>query len=374
MILRYHIRFTSSQDSRRYRTQWHRPKNNSLFSSHFKDCSRNEQFFVECLVAKGAFGVVFKVFNRCKDNPSNKTSYALKVIPKSKVIADNSVQQIKDEADIQKLCGHHPFIVKQIDLWQNRHNLHILSEYVPNGELFHKIDQFSPDLVRLYIGEIALAIDFLHNAGIIFRDIKPENILLTQKYHIKLTDFGLSKWLKLGASTHTICGTFKYMAPEILCGEPYGHAVDWWALGVIVCQMLTKKDPNVRSYLRSRDGSSQKDCMSNAPSIAQINGYLLDKDSNDFLPEAVQGLPSEEQDVLRRLLVVDPRQRIRSVMALQRIAIFKGYKLETKRLMSISPLDIIVKDGIRIYESSQYEQCYSDLADKPFSSFSYFTS
>lgn len=108
-----------------------------------------------------------------------------------------------------------------------------VSEYVPNGELFSKIGHFSIDLVRLYIGEIALALgeysvlpiiplsctyirllylpDFLHNAGIIYRDAKPENILLTQQFHVKLTDFGLSKWLKLGANTRTMCGTFKYM-------------------------------------------------------------------------------------------------------------------------------------------------------------------
>lgn len=151
--------------------------------------------------------MVFKVSSKS----DNSQCYALKVLKKSKLIEDNSVRQIKDEADIQKVCGHHPFIVKQIDLWQNRHNLHILSEYVPNGELFSKITHFSIDLVRLYIGEIALALDFLHNAGIIYRDAKPENILLTEQFHIKLTDFGLSKWLKLGANTRTMCGTFKYM-------------------------------------------------------------------------------------------------------------------------------------------------------------------
>ncbi|BFG00106.1 serine/threonine-protein kinase S6KL [Drosophila madeirensis] len=228
---------SSLQGFRRRKTQWHRPLTNSIFNSHFKEASRNDQFQIEHLVAKGAFGVVFKVCNRT----DTSSCYALKVLKKSKLIEDNSVRQIKDEADIQKVCGHHPFIVQQFDLWQNRHNLHILSEYIPNGELFSKIVDFSIDLVRLYIGEIALAIDFLHNAGIIYRDAKPENILLTQQFHIKLTDFGLSKWLKLGANTRTICGTFKYMAPEILCGEPYGHAVDWWALGVIACQMLTQK-------------------------------------------------------------------------------------------------------------------------------------
>ncbi|KAH8238403.1 hypothetical protein KR032_005653 [Drosophila birchii] len=411
---------TSLHGSRRSKTHWHRPLTNSIFNSHFKESSRNAQFRLEHLVAKGAFGVVFKV---C-DKTDSSACFALKVLKKSKLIEDNSVRQIKDEADIQKVCGHHPFIVKQIDLWQNRHNLHILSEYVPNGELFSKIGHFSIDLVRLYIGEIALALgelasyplkeleiklkhlpspDFLHNAGIIYRDAKPENILLTHQFHVKLTDFGLSKWLKLGANTRTMCGTFKYMAPEILCGEPYGHAVDWWALGVIACQMLTQKSPNIKRHLMRRRQESvaqEEERLSNAPSIAQINGCLQDSDdgednSGDFLPEAVHSLSHEGQDVLRQLLAIEPRQRIRSVMALQRIALYKGYKLSAKRLLGVSvdadlsilhlkhafsntffhlslqlsPRDIIARDGIRVYEYNQFDQATSQCAIKAFQDF-----
>ncbi|XP_037818664.1 serine/threonine-protein kinase S6KL [Lucilia sericata] len=260
------------QQRKRSKTQWHKPLTNAIFSSHFKESSRNEEFHIDQLVAKGAFGVVFKVIDKKslkqeeadqqqqqqqhqaehinKNNFAAFTAvspsapvYALKVLKKSKIISENSLQQIKDEVDIQKLCGHHPFIVKQFDLWQNRYNLHILSEYIPNGELFSTIRTFSLNLIRLYLAEIALALDFLHNAGIIYRDAKPENILLTQDYHIKLTDFGLSKWLKLGLTTKTMCGTFQYMAPEILRGEPYTHAVDWWSLGIIVCQMFVERVP-----------------------------------------------------------------------------------------------------------------------------------
>nr|XP_014087597.2 serine/threonine-protein kinase S6KL isoform X2 [Bactrocera oleae] len=218
----------TSAQQRRSKTQWHKPLTNAIFSSHFKEASRNDQFHIIDLVAKGAFGVVFKVINKryAQELTQPQTTeaanssatplhpapiYALKVLKKSKIIEENSVQQIKDEADIQKLCGHHSFIVQQVDSWQNRRNLHILSEYVPNGELFSKLTHFSLDLIRVYLAEIALAIDFLHNAGVIYRDVKPENILLTGNFHIKITDFGLSKWLRLGATTRTMCGTFQYM-------------------------------------------------------------------------------------------------------------------------------------------------------------------
>uniref|UniRef100_A0A1A9W2X7 Protein kinase domain-containing protein n=1 Tax=Glossina brevipalpis TaxID=37001 RepID=A0A1A9W2X7_9MUSC len=215
--------FTTIQQQRRSKTQWHKPLTNAIFSTHFKDASRSKELHIEQLVAKGAYGVVFKVIDKeHRNQKKNKNTdnitdilpngtYALKVLKKSKIIAESSIQQIKNEVDIQKVCGHYPFIVQQIDVWQNRHNLHILSEYVPNGELFSKISTFSLDLIRLYLAEIGLALDFLHNAGIIYRDVKSENILLTYDYHLKLTDFGLSKWLKLGLTTKTMCGTLQYM-------------------------------------------------------------------------------------------------------------------------------------------------------------------
>ncbi|KAL5275479.1 Pk17E family protein [Megaselia abdita] len=230
----------SQTSLKKSQTNWPSPISESLFISHFKRTSRNQEFQIDSIIAEGAFGSVFKISE--KKNPSQL--YALKVIKKSKVIEENCVQQIKTEVDIQKQCGHQKFLVKQFDTWQNKQNLHILSDFIPNGELFD-LDffniQFPLYLIKLYIAEIALAIDFLHNAGVIYRDLKPENILITENYHLKLTDFGLSKWLKFGETTKTMCGTAQYMAPEILRGEEYNHAVDWWSLGIIACLFFTKE-------------------------------------------------------------------------------------------------------------------------------------
>uniref|UniRef100_A0A182T8B8 non-specific serine/threonine protein kinase n=1 Tax=Anopheles maculatus TaxID=74869 RepID=A0A182T8B8_9DIPT len=88
------------------------------------------------------------------------------------------------------------------------------SQFYGNGELFHRLKTFTVQLVKLYVAELALAIDFLHNAGIIYRDLKPENILLDDRFHIKLIDFGLSKWLSIGSRTTTLCGTIQYMGNE----------------------------------------------------------------------------------------------------------------------------------------------------------------
>ncbi|XP_058977771.1 serine/threonine-protein kinase S6KL isoform X2 [Musca domestica] len=366
--------FNTLQYSRRSKTQWHKPLTNAIFSSHFKESSRNSEFHIDHLVAKGAFGVVFRVIDKNaaekqqhkhgqQENNTDKQSstpvYALKVLKKSKIISENSIQQIKDEADIQKLCGHHPFIVQQIDLWQNRHNLHILSEYVPNGELFSKIANFSLDLIRIYLAEIALALDFLHNAGIIYRDAKPENILLSADYHLKLTDFGLSKWLKLGLSTKTMCGTFQYMAPEILRGEPYTHSVDWWSLGIIVCQMFVKRSPDIRQFITITlpEHLQPKDSVDNILHSRQedlpeaINRDLRDID--EFLPEEVAALPHEARDVLKRLLEFDGQKRLHSVRALQKIAMYKDFKIEAKYLLNLRPLDIIKNDNITLFDGDE---------------------
>lgn len=161
-------------------------------------------------ISKGAFGKVYKVHDLDKG-----TFYALKVLSKSKIINEHLVQQVKNEVQIHRACGHHPFIVSCPQHWQSRKRLYIVSDLVEGGELYNLISTYAPfplALVKLYVAQIALAIDFLHNAGVIYRDLKPENILLEKDGgHVQLIDFGLAKWLKYGQTTKTICGTLRYM-------------------------------------------------------------------------------------------------------------------------------------------------------------------
>lgn len=160
-------------------------------------------------IAKGSFGNVCRVRKAATLNAQE--DYALKVFNKAEIIDNNAIRQLKDEVDIQSICGHHPFLSKCVRYWQTRKKVFLLSNHYPNGELFQKFSNFSADLVRLYVAEIALALDFLHQAGIIYRDLKSENVLLDQEFHVRLIDFGLSKWLSIGSRTRTICGTLQYM-------------------------------------------------------------------------------------------------------------------------------------------------------------------
>lgn len=172
------------------------------------DCHAERRYVVVEYIANGAFGKVHRVR---KANGDAGQDFALKVLSKSEIINGNAIRQLKDEVDIQTICGHHPFLAKCVDYWQSKKKVFLLSNYYPNGELFQKFKSFPFELVRLYIAEIALALDFLHQAGVIYRDLKPENVLLDQDYHVRLIDFGLSKWLSIGSRTRTLCGTLQYM-------------------------------------------------------------------------------------------------------------------------------------------------------------------
>ncbi|CAH0564536.1 unnamed protein product [Brassicogethes aeneus] len=280
--------------------------------------SRNEQRFqVLEEIRQGAFGKVYKVNDKEQDK-----IFALKVLSKSKVIKDNSVQQVKDEVQIQRVCGHHPFIVNCPLHWQSRKRLYIVSDFVKGGELYDLLKAyvtFPIELVKLYVAQIALAIDFLHNAGVIYRDLKPENVLLDGDGNAQLIDFGLSKWLKYGNATKTLCGTLKYMAPEVLTLKPYGHAVDWWSLGVLACLMLTNKYP--------------------APAVDHENHTYCGQKPGT-LPTSVE-LNVPCKDLLLRLLEIEPTRRLRSLRTLQTIALYKGYNFEHVREKREKPNDLL---------------------------------
>ncbi|XP_063226239.1 serine/threonine-protein kinase S6KL isoform X2 [Bacillus rossius redtenbacheri] len=314
------------------KTAWPVPHIEALFLPEFKisgDVNEND-FKVIDTISKGAFGKVYKV--RKKDT---KEIYALKILSKSQIIADRAVQQVKDEVHIQSVCGHHPFIVNCPFYWQNRKRLFIVSNYVPGGELLKLCQEYGPlpeELVKIYVAEIALALDFLHNAGVIYRDLKLENILLDEECHTQLIDFGLAKWLKYGAKTTTICGTLQYMAPEVMSMEPYGHAVDWWSLGVVMCCLICGEPP-----------------------------------AGDHAPPA--SLPEgAARDLLRRLLEPGPRARLRSLAALEHTAFFREFRLADARAKKFSPKIILEShfpDGPENIFSSdiQFEGFETDLRE-----------
>ena len=123
----------------------------------------------------------------------------------------------------------------------------MLFEFVCGGELFSRLrkdGRFSNDVALFYGVEIIMALQYLHQQDIVYRDLKPENLLIDKDGHIKLADFGFAKRVETD-KTYTLCGTPEYLAPEIIKGSKvgYGKSVDWWALGILIFEMLSGYPP-----------------------------------------------------------------------------------------------------------------------------------
>ncbi|KAJ1966026.1 cAMP-dependent protein kinase catalytic subunit [Dipsacomyces acuminosporus] len=186
----------------------------------------------------GTFARVFL----CQSKRS-KRYYAMKALRKSQVVKLKQVEHINNEKNILEVARH-PFVVRLERTMQDERNLYMLMEYVPGGELFshlRRAGRFPDDVARFYAAEIVLALDYLHSMKIIWRDTKPENILLDDRGHVKLADFGFAK--RVEDRTWTLCGTPEYLAPEIIQSKGHGKAVDWWALGILIFEMLAGYPP-----------------------------------------------------------------------------------------------------------------------------------
>jgi serine/threonine protein kinase len=138
----------------------------------------------------------------------------------------------------------HPFIVNLIATFQDPKRICVLLEYVNGGELFSYLrneGQLSDQTVKIYSGEIVLAFEYLHDKLIAYRDLKPENILIDSAGFMKVTDFGFAKVVE--DRTWTLCGTPEYLAPEIIQSKGHNMGVDWWAVGILIFEMLAGYPP-----------------------------------------------------------------------------------------------------------------------------------
>jgi len=200
-----------------------------------------EDFDLLKVLGKGGFGKVMLVRKK-----NTNDIYAMKVLKKEAVIRRNQVVHTKTETHILKQIRH-PFLTRMFFAFQNEGKLYMVLNYLPGGELFYRLKRetrFSIERVRLYSAEIALGLGHLHSLDMIYRDLKPENLLLDEVGHVCLTDFGLSKEMVTTANAaKTFCGTPEYLAPEILQNVGHGKAVDWWSLGTLIFEMLTGLPP-----------------------------------------------------------------------------------------------------------------------------------
>ena len=193
------------------------------------------------VVGRGNFGKVMQV-----RKIDTQRIYAMKVLRKDSVIAADAVKHTLSESSVLRRINH-PFIVNLKYAFQTKDKLYMILDYLNGGELFFhlsNVDRFPESRAKMYAAEIVLALGYLHENQIVYRDLKPENLLLDMQGHVCVTDFGLVKeGLPYGQLTYTFCGSPEYLAPEILQAKGYGRAVDWWALGTFLYEMLEGLPP-----------------------------------------------------------------------------------------------------------------------------------
>mmetsp|Transcript_17482 Transcript_17482/g.53261 ORF Transcript_17482/g.53261 Transcript_17482/m.53261 type:complete len:493 (+) Transcript_17482:378-1856(+) len=201
------------------------------------------------VIGKGSFGKVFLV-----RQVSTGVIYAMKVLKKENIVKRNQVEHTKTERSVLGYLRH-PFLVSLNMAFQTRDKLFFVLDYCAGGELFchlQRLGKFAEPRARFYTAELVLALAHVHALGVVYRDLKPENVLLDARGHVRLTDFGLSKEgvTAHAKGAHSFCGTPEYLAPEILARRGHGRAVDWWSLGALLYEMLTGLPP---FYSRDRE-------------------------------------------------------------------------------------------------------------------------
>jgi len=197
-----------------------------------------EQFDIVKTVGTGTFARVCL----CLHKPSSQ-HFAMKILSFHEVIRLNQIEHTKNEKEILEEVRH-PFLISLLWSTKDNNQLFFLFPYICGGELFsylRKARKFSVPTTLFFSAEIVSAFSYLHSLSIVYRDLKPENILLDKEGHVIITDFGFAK--TVCDRTWTLCGTPEYLAPEIIQSKGHNKGVDWWALGILIYEMLAGYPP-----------------------------------------------------------------------------------------------------------------------------------
>ncbi|XP_075607505.1 cGMP-dependent protein kinase 2 [Balearica regulorum gibbericeps] len=218
-------------------------------------------------------------------------AFAMKCIKKKHIVDTKQQEHIYSEKKIlEQICS--PFIVKLYRTFKDSKYVYMLLEACLGGELWSLLrdrGSFDEATTKFCVGCVTEAFDYLHHIGIIYRDLKPENLILDAEGYIKLVDFGFAKKIGSGQKTWTFCGTPEYVAPEVILSKGHDFSVDFWSLGILVYELLTGSPP-----------------FSGADQMMTYNLILKGIEKLDF-PKIITRRP---EDLIRRLCRQNPTERL----------------------------------------------------------------
>ena len=288
--------------------------------------SLNDFQFIRKL-GEGSFGTVVLAKGKLHGGPEQM--YALKALKKRGIDSSN-ICEIMAEKEAFMLTSGHPFITTMYCCFQDTERLFFVMEYMSGGNLKEQLDKvefFSEKRTKFYAAEIVLAVEFLHQHGILHRDLKLANVLVDSDGHCKIADFGLSKLgLFRDCKTRTNCGTPLYMAPEIMKNLPYGQGVDWWAVGIMIYEMMMGYPPFDYDEEEDMDSDSAED-------------KLEQKIINDEV-EFPDDMSLAAVSIVLKLLMKNSRKRLGStgsVDAVRQQPFFKGINWQALQEKQVQP-------------------------------------
>jgi len=206
----------------------------------FRDVTM-DQYHIVSTLGMGGFGRVELVV----DKKNNQQTFALKCLSKKHIVDTKQQEHIYNEKNIL-LSLNSNFIIKLYKTFKDKKYVYLLIEVCLGGELWTILrdkDTFDEATSRFYVACVVEAFEYLHAKGIVFRDLKPENLLMDDKGYVKLVDFGFAKKLQPGKKTWTFCGTPEYVAPEIILNKGHDCSADYWSLGILIFELMTGNPP-----------------------------------------------------------------------------------------------------------------------------------
>ena len=241
-------------------------------------------------IGKGAFGEVWKVIHE-----NSKKVYCVKILSKRDIFEQKLINQINKEISIMYNINH-PYSVKLVNHFEDNEKLYLIMELAPNGNLYNLIQNNKKEnvknmiLIKKLIVESIEIIKYLHSKNIVYRDIKPENLLLDNDFNIKLCDYGWATYFTPGKFLTVYCGTPEYVSPEVIKKYPYNEKVDIWGLGVLIFELVFGYAPFSSTFNEERFNNIKSGKI-NWPKV-------LDDEYKDL------------KDLIEKILKVDPKERI----------------------------------------------------------------